>query len=446
MKPAHFIAIFGGAVAGSEAAAELVKRNIHVVVFEQNALPYGKLETGLPKWHDKLRDRQEAVIDEKLNLPLISFVPLVGLGRDLHFQELLKDWPFSAHLLAIGAWRDRPLTIAGVERFVGKGLTYQNPLVHWFNHNHDPNYQGAHLEIPDGTLIIGGGLASLDVAKIVVIETVRTALAARGINTDALTLEHKGVADFLRENGLSMEALGLEGCTLITRGGIADMPLNVIADDASPEEIAKAVQTRQKILAKLIEKFPFKIMEYRQPVDVVAENGRLTGLVLAPMRTENGQFLRAEGAEEKVHAPLVISAIGSVPEYIPGIPMVGEIYDVEDFNTGKIRGYDHVFALGNAVTGRGNIRQSQLHSRQVSETIVDQYLVWQPEDYQEIFSGAEQRVDLRVGSILEQITRQAPIPAETMDRIYGRIRELQARVGYHGDYHRWIREHLPSRL
>lgn len=446
MKPAHFIAIFGGAVAGSEAAAELVKRNIHVVVFEQNALPYGKLETGLPKWHDKLRDKQEAVIDEKLNLSLISFVPLTRLGRDIEFQEMLKDWPFSAVLLAIGAWRDRPLGIAGVDRFIGKGLVYQNPLVHWFNYNHDPNYRGAQLEIPDGTMIIGGGLASLDMAKIVVIETVRKALEARGIKTDALTLEHKGVADFLKENGLSMDALGLKGCTMITRGGIADMPLNVIADDASPEEIAKAVQTRQKILAKLVEKFPFKIVEYRQAVDVIEESGRLSGLVLAPMRTEKGQFLRVDGPNVTVHAPLFVSAIGSIPENIPGIPMVGEIYDVEDINTGKIRGYNNVFALGNAVTGRGNIRQSQLHSRQVSESIVDQYLVWQPEDYQEIFTGAEQRVDQRVGSILEQITRQEPIPAEAMDRIYERIRELQVRAGYHGDYRHWIKEHLPARL
>jgi ferredoxin/flavodoxin---NADP+ reductase len=446
MKPAHFIAVFGGAVAGSEAAAELVKRNIHVVVFEQNALPYGKLETGLPKWHDKLRDRQEAVIDEKLTLPLISFVPLTRLGRDLDFQELRKDWPFSAILLAIGAWRDRPLGIAGIERFIDMGLIYQNPLVHWFNYNHDPKYQRAQLEIPDGTLIIGGGLASLDVAKIAVIETVRTALAARGIKADALTLERKGVVDVLRENGLSMDALGLQGCTMVTRGGIGDMPLNVIADDASPEEIAKAVQTRQKILAKLVEKFPFKIVERRQPVDFIEKDGRLTGLVLAPMRSEGSHFLRAEGPEEKIYAPLVISAIGSIPEQIPGIPMVGEIYDVEDLNTGKIRGCDKVFALGNAVTGRGNIRQSQLHSRQVSETIVDQYLAWQPEDYQEIFSGAEQRVDLRVSSIFEQITRQEPIPAEAMDWIYERIKELQARAGYLSDYQRWIKEHMPSRL
>jgi cytosine/adenosine deaminase-related metal-dependent hydrolase len=33
-----------------------------------------------------------------------------------------------------------------------------------------------------------------------------------------------------------------------------------------------------------------------------------------------------------------------------------------------------------------------------------------------------------------------------MDWIYERIKELQARAGYLGDYHRWIKEHMPSRL
>ena len=65
MRPTHYVAVFGGAVAGSEAAFQLSQKGIRVAVFEQNALPYGKIEAGLPKWHHKLRDRQEKIIDEK---------------------------------------------------------------------------------------------------------------------------------------------------------------------------------------------------------------------------------------------------------------------------------------------------------------------------------------------------------------------------------------------
>ncbi len=72
IEPGHVVAIFGGAVAGSEAASKLCEKGVRCVVFEQNKLPYGKIENGLPKWHVKLRDREEVKIDEKLSHPLVS--------------------------------------------------------------------------------------------------------------------------------------------------------------------------------------------------------------------------------------------------------------------------------------------------------------------------------------------------------------------------------------
>jgi ferredoxin--NADP+ reductase len=143
---------------------------------------------------------------------------------------------------------------------------------------------------------------------------------------------------------------------------------------------------------------------------------------------------------------LLISAIGSVPEVIPGLPLKGEIYDVEDLETGKIRGYSNVFALGNAVTGRGNIRQSQMHGRQVSENIVDQYLVWQEEDYKEIFDAASDRVDARVESIGKRLNETKPLNESEIKRIHEKVRSMQDKSGYDGNYLQWISDHLPVRL
>jgi flavin-dependent dehydrogenase len=77
--PGHFVAIVGGAVAGSEAAYRLSQRGIYSVVFEQNALPYGKIEDGLPMWHVKLRNSEERKIDDKLTQPCVFFVLCVWL-------------------------------------------------------------------------------------------------------------------------------------------------------------------------------------------------------------------------------------------------------------------------------------------------------------------------------------------------------------------------------
>src|SRR6476620_8022395 len=106
-----------------------------------------------------------------MNHPLVNYVPSCKLGRDISFDELLS-WNFSAVVLATGAWKDRSLPIDGIDEYVNHGLYYQNPFVYWYNHKHEPGYAGQQYEIADDTIIIGGGLASIDVAKIVMMELV----------------------------------------------------------------------------------------------------------------------------------------------------------------------------------------------------------------------------------------------------------------------------------
>jgi ferredoxin--NADP+ reductase len=444
-KPGHFIAIFGGAVAGAEAAGELSRRGIHTVIFDQNALPYGKLETGLPKWHNKLRDQQESRIDENIRHPLVSFVPLLRLGQHLSIQHLIDDFGFSAILLATGAWSDRPLPIAGIDAYVGRGLIYQNPLVRWFNLNHDRRFSEEHIAIPDNTMIIGGGLASLDVAKIVTIESTRQALAQRGIQRNALELESKGIYKVLAEAGVSLSELGLKGCRLFTRNSIDSMPLTPIADNADSDALRKAAKARQKIIDVLQAKFPIEVITQKSPVEKIVEDGHLTGIVFCDTEEVNGRFHAVTGSERDYRAPLIVSAIGSIPEPLDRIPQKGEVWAVEDVDTGKIKGFDNVFALGNAVTGRGNIRQSLRHSRQVSENIVDQYLVWRDRDYREIFTAAEARAEKRTQAIMEAILTRAPLTAIEVERIYNKIKVLQRERGY-VDYDNWIAMHIPQRL
>lgn len=446
MRPTHYVAVFGGAVAGSEAAFQLSQKGIRVAVFEQNALPYGKIEAGLPKWHHKLRDRQEKIIDEKLNNDLVKYVPLTCLGKDIALQDILQNWGFSAVLLATGAWKDRPLPVKGVSDYLNKGLLTQNQLVSWFNNNHDPDYNGADIVIPDESLILGGGLASIDVIKLVLIETVRAALQERNVEMDALTLERKGVVKALDEVGLSMGKLGLKGPRLVIRRSIEDMALTPLPENPTDDDRQKAKQTRHKLVKILQDKFPFEVLENRSAIDKIVEDGRLTGLVFR--KTASAQMTAADtaGREERIKAPLIISAIGSIPQPIPGISMDGEIYRIQDMKSGKLDGFENVFALGNAVTGRGNIRQSQIHSRRVSENVVDDYLVWEDRDYSEIFLSAESTADERVDSVVDELQCLMPMNGEQLSEIEEKILKAQQNAGYDGNYEKWISKHLPKRL
>ncbi|MFQ5335631.1 MAG: FAD-dependent oxidoreductase, partial [Flavobacteriales bacterium] len=349
--PGHCVALVGGAVSGAEAACQLAKRGIHVVLFEQNALPYGKIEDGLPKWHIKLRDKEERKIDEKLNNEYVHFAPCVKIGKDIEFRDLVNNWGFTVVLLATGAWRDRPLPIEGIDGYMGKGLCYQNPFFYWYNHKHEPDYKGPEIKIKDNAVIVGGGLASIDVAKAVMMELVEDALKKRGIATNMFELERKGIDVILADNGLTLDDIGVKGCTLYYRRRAKDMPLTSMKTDTA-DLLEKAQNTRVKILEKAMQKFLFRTVECSAPVDAVTNKGKLSGIVFQKTRIEDGSVIPIKGSEFKVETDLVISSIGSIPEQIPGIPVKGQIFDLEDEHTCQIRGYDNVFALGNAVTGR----------------------------------------------------------------------------------------------
>ena len=91
-RPSHCIAVIGGAVAGAEVTHQLVALGCDVVVFEQHARPYGKLEDGLPRWHRALRTKEYAIIREELSQPGVHFVPLTKIGEDLDFRDLTDNW------------------------------------------------------------------------------------------------------------------------------------------------------------------------------------------------------------------------------------------------------------------------------------------------------------------------------------------------------------------
>jgi len=435
----HIIAIIGGAIAGSEAANQLAQKGIPSVVFEQNALPYGKLESGLPKWHYKLRDRQEAQIDQKLNHPLVRFLPEMRLGKNIHIRQLLDEWNFSAVLLAVGSWRDRPLSIDGINKYIGKGLLYMSRVTQWFNHCHDPKYNGEHYVLPyKNVVVIGGGLASLDIIKMVVIRQTLQRLQDLGISYDALRLERNGIPRSLQDLGLGWDELNLEAPKLFVRMALKELPLTTLPDNPTAEQLDKAAQTRKKIISKLQEKFPFDLVENQNLINKTTEGNQLTGLVF--------ETIDRPKSEINIPTELLISAIGNIPEPLPGIPMDGEVYAIEDSVTGKIKGLKNTFALGNAVTGRGNIRQSMMHSKQVAEIIVDQYLSLAAEDYEKIFTERDTLAGQRVNSMLQTIRKQAELSQTQIKALNTLVKHYQKQVGYSGTYQEWIRRHLPVRI
>lgn len=60
--------------------------------------------------------------------------------------------------------------VPGADKFVDEGLIYQNPFIRCYNHKNEKAYTGPLYDVPDETLVVGGGLASIDVVKVVQLE------------------------------------------------------------------------------------------------------------------------------------------------------------------------------------------------------------------------------------------------------------------------------------
>ena len=362
------VLIIGGAVSGSTAVKKLTDEGIRCVVVEQNRMPYGKIEDGLPRWHEKQRINEYFKIDDIISNELVDFVPLTRIGKDVSFEEIY-NMGWSCIYFANGAWKDRSFPIKEIEDF--DNFYYQNPFVYWFNHYHEPSYNGPKVDIKDDAIVIGGGLASIDVCKITQLELVRQKVESKIENFDIIEMEHKGIPKYLEQYDMKYEDLGINGTTLVYRRNIENMPLTTIPEDATPEMVEKRKLARRKILNNTLDKFLFKVAECTQPVGLSHEDNILNGIEVIENEIIDGKLIAKENSNKILHGNTFISSIGSLPEPIQGIPMDGSTYNIVDEDSGKFDELEKVHGMGNAITGKGNIKASRVSAKTVGDLTID---------------------------------------------------------------------------
>jgi len=314
---------------------------------------------------------------------------------------------------------------------VGRGLVYQNEFVYWFNHYDDRGYDGPIFEIPDDVIVVGGGLASIDVVKIVNLELFARALRARGIDVDIVEMELKGIPRTLEAHGLTAEELGVKGCTLYYRRRMKDMPL-ASADAPTPEQLAKLEAARVKIMDRVIRKYFVKFEELSVPVQTIVEDGRLTGIRFQRSEVVDGRIRTLDGTAFEARASMVISSIGSIPKPIEGIPTKGELYHYDSWDTGEVHGLRGVFGLGNVLTGKGNIKDSRANAIEIIEKVVAAYLGVGDEPEQMPSSASAQ-----AEAVAEQAAVARPMSVEEMKALAELLESRHEAIGY-SDYSRWI--------
>lgn len=443
----HTIAIIGGSISGSEAAYLLATNDFKIVVFEMNALPYGKIEDGLPNWHINLRNRQMKAIDANLSHPNITVVPMIKVGTDFSFEDLLNEWKFSAVILANGAWFDRRLSVPGSELLTNDSLVYQNPFIYWFNHKHESNYQGDSISLKNKIIVVGGGLASLDVVKAIMIEKVGAKISEKyEVRISPFDIEKKGVSYFLDVYNETLESLKIEQVHLMYRRAPGDMPLKSPKND-SKEEILKAKEISLRMLTKYLEKYQFEVLSHTMPVGIEQKEGILKGVFCKRTTVENGKVRIIENSEFLFECDQIISSIGSLPEEISGLPYEYGALQMKGEEKYQVSGYSNVFAVGNAVTGRGNIQESKQHGRKMTSKIIEEHL---SQDALETWVTGQnerisERVKVQVEGIVSEVKKQPKPDTLILKNIETKIGEIHARIKF-TSYSEWISNHIPERL
>jgi NADPH-dependent glutamate synthase beta subunit-like oxidoreductase len=395
------VLIIGGAVSGSTAVKKLTYEGIRCVVVDQNRMPYGKIEDGLPRWHEKQRIKEYFKIDDILSHELVDFVPSTRIGRDISFEEIYSmGW--SCIYFANGAWKDRSFPIAEIEKF--DNFYYQNPFVYWFNHYHESSYNGLEVSIEDNAIVIGGGLASIDVCKITQLELVRQKVESKIDNFDIIEMEHKGIPKYLEQFNIKYEDLDIKGTTLVYRRNVENMPLTTIPADAPEDTIEKRKMARRKILSNIQDKFLFNVAECTQPVGLSFDNKKLKGLEVIENEIIDGKLISKKDSKKILSGNTFISSIGSLPEPIEGIPMDGSTYNIVDQDSGKFEDLNKVHGMGNAITGKGNIKASRVSAKTVGDLTI------------ELINNIDE---------------------DTVKKIESKVQKWQSKSSYDGNYFEW---------
>src|SRR5260221_3379166 len=222
------------------------------------------------------------------------------------------------------------------------------------------------------------------------------------------------------------------------------MPMAQPPDNATPEQIAKTEQVRQKMLRIARDKFLFRFQDRRLTTGIIVENGGLAGLKVVETKIEGRKAEPIPGSEQELRAPLVVSSIGSVPEKLSGINMNGEYYTFAGKDVPRYTAMERVFGVGNVVTGHGNIRVSLVHSQKVTKRVVD--CMKGDEGSAGAAGSAEQQVAGAMDAIGKQIDLIPQLSDDQMATVERQVHALQQKAGFTSDYDSWIAKMTPPDL
>ena len=143
---------------------------------------------------------------------------------------------------------------------------------------------------------------------------------------------------------------------------------------------------------------------------------------------------------------LPVFAPHHIPEQIPGIPTKGEVYAYIEATVGLLDdGPTAVYAAGNVLTGKGNIKDSLESGTFVGIHVAESYLGLNGDDVP-LAEGARKEAEHQGERIAEAMKSRPGLGPQQVGEVIRRVRERQRAIGYEGNYRAWIKRMTPVDL
>jgi len=147
------IAIIGSGPAGLTVAWELLKMGFPATIYESLSEPGGMLRVGIPEYRlpKEVLDMEMQYIED-LGVEIRTNT---AVGKDLSFNDLLKEEEYKAIFIATGAHKSRKLRVEGEDM---EGVFHALDLLRQVNLRKRP-------KLGERVLVIGGGNVAMDAAR-----------------------------------------------------------------------------------------------------------------------------------------------------------------------------------------------------------------------------------------------------------------------------------------
>lgn len=313
------VAVVGAGPAGLFAADELLKHpGVSVDVHDRLPTPYGLARAGVAPDHQDTKQVTQ-LFHAIESLPGFSYRLNVEIGKDLHHEDLVRD--YHAVIYAVGAATDRRLGIEGEDL---PGSVPATDFVAWYNGH--PDHSAASYELDcERAVVIGNGNVALDVARILTADPATLAstdiadealAALRGSRVrEVVVLGRRGPAEaaFTMPELLSLAAL--DGTDVLVEGW--------------PEGVARDTSAKTGLLAELAARTPSAgrrriVLRFLTTPARVIGGDRVEGLEVTrtELHTDDDGTVRAVPTDdtEIIETSLVLRSVGYRARPLPDLP------------------------------------------------------------------------------------------------------------------------------